>query len=344
MKRTLLLTFALLVLLALPGIAAAQTPPRRVGMMQVAGSNAFLNGQPVRTRDPVVINDGDYVSTGAATSVRIGLTADGYGGIIQLDENTDPNLIIATRCIVMRMVKGQALVNAKNICMGTTNLSSVTRSVVNFKVDDTGGTTVTVIEGQLEVEKPAPMTIAASERLVVLADGTVHRYPVNATEAARSAEWTQRYEFGNPASADHPPGGSGWKKWVPIVGGAAVLCAFGVICDRDNDNGNDGGSGSSNDRPAQSVACCTYNDGVPDVMQATARECADRGGTAYPSQQAATRACTVAPMEPAPPSTVRCCRYNNGAPYPVETTAQECAGSQDWVIPPGMDAQCSTVR
>mgnify|MGYP001053472418 CR=1 FL=1 len=77
MKLTLPLALAFLVLFAMPAITAA-APPKRVGTMQVAGSNAFLNGQPVRTRDPVPINDGDYVSTGAATSVRIGLTADGY--------------------------------------------------------------------------------------------------------------------------------------------------------------------------------------------------------------------------------------------------------------------------
>ena len=238
MKLTLPLALAFLVLFGMPAITAA-APAKRVGTMQVAGSNAFLNGQPVRTRDPVPINDGDYVSTGAATSVRIGLTADGYAGVIQLDENTDPNLIIATGCIIMRMLKGQALVNAKNICLGTTNISGVTRSVVNFKADATGGTIVTVIEGQLELQKPTPMMVAGSERLVALPDGTTHKYAIDAAEAARSAAWTQHYDFTNPGTGHHDSHGAHVAAGVfgAILGGV-VLCKTGVICDHDHDNGD----------------------------------------------------------------------------------------------------------
>ena len=76
MKLTLPLALAFLVLFGMPAITAA-APAKRVGTMQVAGSNAFVNGQPVHTHDPVPINDGDYVSTGAATSVRISASS-GY--------------------------------------------------------------------------------------------------------------------------------------------------------------------------------------------------------------------------------------------------------------------------
>jgi hypothetical protein len=345
MKLTLPLALVFMVLLAMPGITAAQTPPKRVGTMQVAGSNAFLNGQPVHTHDPVPINDGDYVSTGTATSVRIGLTADGYAGVIQLDENTDPNLIIATGCIIMRMLKGQALVNAKNICLGTTNISGVTRSVVNFKADATGGTIVTVIEGQLELQKPTPMMVAGSERLVALPDGTTHKYAIDAAEAARSAAWTQRYDFNKPETAHHDSHGAHVAAGVlgAILGGV-VLCKAGVICDHD-DNDHDNPSDSPGHNQPQSISCCRYNDGVPVIAPATAQECAANGGTAYPTQEAAAQKCTIAaPADSTPVPTVRCCKYNNGAPYPVETTAQECSASEDWVIKPGAEGQCTSIR
>ena len=343
MKLTLPLALAFLVLFAMPAITAA-APAKRVGTMQVAGSNAFLNGQPVRTRDPVPINDGDYVSTGAATSVRIGLTADGYAGVIQLDENTDPNLIIATGCIIMRMLKGQALVNAKNICLGTTNISGVTRSVVNFKADATGGTIVTVIEGQLELQKPTPMMVAGSERLVALPDGTTHKYAIDAAEAARSAAWTQRYDFNKPETATHDSHAAHVAAGVlgAILGGV-VLCKTGVICDHD-DHDHDNPSDSPGQNQPQSISCCSYNDGAPVVAPATAEECAAKGGTAYPSREAAAHACVVAPADSPPAATVRCCKYNNGAPYPIETTTQECSESDDWVIKPGAEGQCTALH
>ena len=345
MKLTLPLALAFLVF-AIPGITAA-APPKRVGTMQVAGSNAFLNGQQVRTRDPVPINDGDYVSTGAATSVRIGLTADGYAGIIQLDENTDPNLIIATGCIIMRMLKGQALVNAKNICLGTTNISGVTRSVVNFKADATGGTIVTVIEGQLELQKPTPMMVAGSERLVALPDGTTHKYAIDAAEAARSTAWTQRYDFNKPEAAHHDAHAGHVAAGVlgAILGGV-VLCKTGVICDHDHDDDHDNPNDSPSPSQPQSISCCSYNDGAPVIAPATAEECAAKGGTAYPTRKAAAQKCTVvaAPTDSTPAATVRCCKYNNGSPYPVETTAQECSASEDWVIQPGTEGQCSSIR
>jgi hypothetical protein len=347
MKLTLPLAFAFLVLFAMSGITAA-APPKRVGTMQVVGSNAFLNGQQVRTRDPVPINDGDYVSTGAATSVRIGLTADGYAGVIQLDENTDPNLIIATGCIIMRMLKGQALVNAKNICLGTTNISGVTRSVVNFKADATGGTVVTVIEGQLELQKPAPMTVAGSERLVALPDGTTHKYAIDAAEAARSTAWTQRYDFNKPETAHHDAHAGHVAAGVlgAILGGV-VLCQAGVICnhDHDHDHGNDTPNDTPSPSQPQSISCCSYNDGAPVITPATAEECAAKGGTPYPTRQEAAQRCTVAvPADSAPAATVRCCKYNNGAPYPLETTVQDCSAPEDWVIKPEAEGQCTSLH
>lgn len=240
MKRLpMLLSAVLLALLAMAGPVAAQAPPLQVGVMEVDGKNAYYNGKRVAARDPIPIYDGDYVSTGKRTSVRIVLTADGYEGYIQLDQNTDPNLIIAARCIVMNMLEGRALINAKNICLGTQDISGVTRSVVNLTADG-GVSQLTVIEGSVELERPFATTVGTYQRYMVSADGRASSHAIDVAEAARTIEWTQDYFDGK---------GSGrGKKAAGIL--AAIIGAIVIGKQLHDDDDDDRRPPPQSDQPS----------------------------------------------------------------------------------------------
>lgn len=272
MKRLLsyILTAALLTLCA-AGDALAQARAQ-VGMMEVDGKNAFHNQQRVKHRSIVPIYDGDYVSTGARTSVRIGLTADGYGGFIQLDENTDPNLILATKCIVMKMLKGQALVNAKNICLGTQSISGVTRSLVNLKADG-AGSELTVVTGSVDLEQPTLAAVGSYQRYHVGPDGRINRYAIDAAEANRTIAWSQDY-FGGKGS------GKG-KKTAGIIAAIAAAILIGKEIDDRNDRKD------RVDSPPLPW-CCNY-DMTPSVYQSA--DCAAQGGSVHPTKDLADDQC-----------------------------------------------------
>jgi hypothetical protein len=223
---------AVLVFLLLCGGSAAawaQAARTQVGLMEVDGKNAFHNQTKVKNKAKVPIYDGDYISTGARTSVRVTLMADGYSGFIQLDENTDPNLIIATKCIVMKVLKGQALVNAKNICLGTQSISGVTRSLVNLKADGVASE-LTVVEGGVDLDRPIAVSVGTYGRYQVAADGAINQYTVDAAEAARSIAWSKKYFEG---------GGGGSGKALGIAGAILGAIIVGKAIDDHNDKDGD---------------------------------------------------------------------------------------------------------
>lgn len=272
MKRLLPSLFAALLLCNhLP--APAQATRAQVGMMEVDGKNAFHNHKKVRDRSLIPIHDGDYVSTGAKTSVRIGLTAAGYDGFIQLDQNTDPNLIIASKCIVMNMLKGQALVNAKNICLGTRSISGVTRSLVNLKADG-WASELTVIEGGVDMDRPTSVSLGTYHRYRVAADGGIDSYTIDAAEANRTVQWSQKYFSGKTS-------GSGNKAAAIIAGIAAAVLIGKQLDDRDD----------RRDRDREQIGCCYPGPNGPQPAVMSRRECSDRGGTPYPTGADANRAC-----------------------------------------------------
>jgi hypothetical protein len=304
MKRLIALVPILLFVVLASSGPAAQAAGARVGMMSVDGTNGYLNGRRLDPREPVAVYDGDYVSTGPGTSVRIGLTADGYAGFIQLDQNTDPNLVIASACIVMNILKGQALVNAKNICLRTKGISGVTRSVVNLKAGD-DGTVLTVVEGQVEVEQPAPAKVGSSERLVVLPDGKYHQYPIDAAEASRSTDWTQHY-FTEPP----PKKSSKLSKWLWGLGAAAVI--YGVT-QHGHDHDDDNSSGTN-------VWCClpSGGDGPLVPTPTTQEQCNRNEAQVYATRDQAAHACPAPATSDAPSATYDAPPVTPDTPPPAE--------------------------
>lgn len=322
MKTISLLAFsAFLALSLVPGTTAAQTGKTQVGFMQVDGQNAFLNGQRVTADVPIRVYTGDHVSTGTRTSVRIGLVAEGYGGIIQLDQDTDPNLVIASRCIIMKILKGQALVNAKNICLGSGNLSGVTNSLVNLKTD--GITTeLTVVEGRMEIEQPSVASVAANQRYWAGPSGEYRQYDIDAAEAQRTVEWTQRYSFGRAASSGPSPVAVG----TGVVVGAGILCALGILCDHED----------------KTWCCYMGPDESPLVGRMEQRECRQRGGTGHGSEGDARAACARSTSQPASDNTLICCYLPGASPVPVERGKCRNQGGEEVGTPDATTGTCNS--
>jgi hypothetical protein len=88
------------------GGGVSPNPPSRVGILEVSGTQVFVNGANAHSGE--AIYDGNRVTTGASSSGRINL--DG-GGSLQLDENTDPvfrfQLLKEGWCLVVNIVSGQ---------------------------------------------------------------------------------------------------------------------------------------------------------------------------------------------------------------------------------------------
>lgn len=200
---------------------SAQAPAREeIGKLVADGAEGYVNGVQIKARKKYVIYDGDTISTGRDTSLRLSLTADGYDGYIQLDEDTDPNLLKKSGCIAMEMLKGRAIINAKRICMKTPRLEGVTKSLVHLDVNEQADT-LTVIKGSVDLQAPIATTVGEFWRYSVGADGAAQAQRIDAAEAQRTIEWQKQYFRGMPT----------WLKALLVTLGAYAL--HEVIDDKD---------------------------------------------------------------------------------------------------------------
>ena len=222
MKTFIAVAIAILGLAALCAPVAAQAPaPVQIGTLVADGANGFVNGAQVKARKKYKIHDGDTISTGPGTSLRLTLTAKGYDGYIQLDENTDPNLLVKSGCIAMQMLKGKAIINAKNICMKTPRLEGTTKSLVHLDVGEERDQ-LTVIRGRVDLSVPLATTVGEFWRYTVEADGTAHAEQINAAEAQRTIDWQKQYFKGMPT-------------WLKVVLGLLAGWALHEAIDQDHD-------------------------------------------------------------------------------------------------------------
>jgi hypothetical protein len=190
-------------LAVLAGCATPSGPQREVlGSLEVDGSNAFVNGS--RAYNGASVRDGDVVTTGAATGVRVRLRD---GGFVQLDENTDPvfRLFREGGCLLVKIATGQAFVDARRICIEDPNLVAVLNSKVNWRFD-AARSVVTVLEGSASVERPAPVGLGQYDQYLVR-ERTPEGPPRRLTreEAEATARWTERFFRAAPPSLPRRP-------------------------------------------------------------------------------------------------------------------------------------------
>lgn len=174
-----------------PMPAEPALPPIRAGTiarLMVDGPNAFINGQRVAHGSYVI--DGDTVSTGPATSVRLLLNE---GGEIQLDENTDP-LFKKGACLLMRMLRGRAALQntqCQEFADGV-NMAGVARSYIHI-LSTENDSRVTVIAGEVEMRSPSQAILHRNDEYVATREGAVQVLQLTQAEADARVAWTRNF-------------------------------------------------------------------------------------------------------------------------------------------------------
>jgi hypothetical protein len=198
-----------------PAFTEPALPPMRadtVGRLMVDGGNAFINGQRVQGGNYVF--DGDTVSTGPATSVKLLLNDNGE---IQLDENTDP-LFKQGACLLMRILRGRvAFQNMK--CQEFEDglkMAGVARSYVNI-MSSQNESRVTVIAGEVDMRSPTQATLRSDMQYVATSDGAAQVLQLTPEQAVATVAWTRN--FFRPPVAPPPDRFFNSFPWPPWPGG-----------------------------------------------------------------------------------------------------------------------------
>jgi hypothetical protein len=253
------------VLFALVGCAPApakKQPSVYVGTLAVIGKEAYVNRRPAYTG--AVIYDNDIVSTGPGTSAKIYLQ---WGGFVQLDENTDPlfELLREGACLLVEVAKGQAYVDAENVCLDDNrNLESNTQSQVNLSTDG-AESTLTVVQGHVRVTSPGDALLQANDQYSVDANGRGYRARLTPEQTNSVVDWVGRYPFPPaPPQTPRPPQRQGGSISPPEV--AAISAIFWSVLNQKGggNHGHSPGTGPSPTAPGAGTSPRTYPPGTSD--------------------------------------------------------------------------------
>ncbi|MGB7292040.1 MAG: FecR family protein [Thermodesulfobacteriota bacterium] len=187
----------LLVIYILSGCAIPPTEPSKdlIGTLRVSGSNVFLNG--TRAANGMSVYNGDNVTTGSNSSAIIVLPT---GGFVQLDQNTDPiftwERFQTGICLIVKILRGQAWVDESQYCvvLKTPDTDALTNSKVNVKVGP-GRSVITVLQGNVTIEKPYKLRIKGSEQVAISKRGIEEVRKLTRQELRSVVSWRVRYEF-----------------------------------------------------------------------------------------------------------------------------------------------------
>lgn len=225
----------LIVLMIVPGCSSSK-PPNFVGTLRAAGKNVTVNGRPVEKEADVY--NGDDVATGPASSALLEFDD---GGMVQLDENTDPSWLRSGdalgRCsLVMSLKYGQfyAETPAAQKCGWRVELHALEPlGATKFNLDAGSAPTsrLSVLDGRVDVAGPKRVSVGASEQAEVSGARVVETRPLSPAEVTAVVAWRANYTF--PSSVS----------WIQIVTGAVIIIAIaGLIAGIVAATSDDGGS------------------------------------------------------------------------------------------------------
>jgi len=173
-----------------------------IGVLRVSGPNVWLNDAPAGDGAPVRL--GNSLATGAGSSALLEFRD---GGHLQLDQNTDPifEWLEQSKCILVRIFKGQAFLDKGRACIEGPNISLVLNSEVNVLVQQPPAPSrVTLLKGSAEVTVPVRVKLVPGEQLV-----TEGRRPavrtLSAAELRSVVDWRREYRF-RPLPVPQPEG------------------------------------------------------------------------------------------------------------------------------------------
>lgn len=197
--------FLILVVLCVAGCASV-TPHSggEIGVLRVSGPNVWLNDAPASDGDPVRF--GNSVTTGAGSSAKVEFTDGGY---LQLDQNTDPifEWLEQSKCILIRIVKGQAYLKKERACVEGPNIAMVLNSEVNLRVQPPPAPSeVTVVRGSVEVTQPVPILLIKGQQMTTTVAGRAPAVRTLSPDQLRSiAAWQREYRFAPLRPRDDSP-------------------------------------------------------------------------------------------------------------------------------------------
>ncbi|WP_143136046.1 FecR family protein [Burkholderia ubonensis] len=184
------ITVAMIVVLGL-SVEGCVVPPSAsntgyIGRLEADGANGYLNGR--HFKQGTLAYSGAQVTTGANTSIKIYLRK---GGIIQLDENTDP-LLEEGECLLIKVITGRVFFNSDGTtCIDTADLSTTLNTVANLTVSGQGSV-LTLIRGHAVVRRPIQAALAPGQQ-VWAAHGAAQIRQLSPQEAVATTLWVQRY-------------------------------------------------------------------------------------------------------------------------------------------------------
>ncbi|WP_157654765.1 hypothetical protein [Burkholderia ubonensis] len=188
------ITVAMIVVLGL-SVEGCVVPPSAsntgyLGRLEADGANGYLNGR--HFKQGTLVYSGAQVTTGANTSIKIHLRK---GGVIQLDENTDP-LLEEGECLLIKVFTGRVFFNSDaTTCIDTADLSTTLNTVANLTASGQGSV-FTLIRGHAVVRRPIQAALAPGQQ-VWAAHGAAQIRQLLPQEAVATTLWVQRY-FRNP--------------------------------------------------------------------------------------------------------------------------------------------------
>lgn len=202
-------TVVILLLLLLAGCAPV-TPTSRngIGVVRVSGPNVWINNTPARNGETIQL--GNTLTTGSGSSALVEFFD---GGELQLDENTDPlfEWLEQSKCILIRIIKGQAYLRKERACIEGPNLSLVLDSEVNLAFQQPPGqSVVTLLRGSAEVTAPVRTKLVPGQQLELSFDRTVPTVrTLPRAELQDITRWRKAYRF--------PPLPARQPEFPPIV-------------------------------------------------------------------------------------------------------------------------------
>ena len=211
----------LVVLMVSPGCSTTRRPDF-VGTLRVAGENVTVNGRAVR--DNTEIYNGDDVATGPRSSALLDFSD---GGMVQLDENTDPrwqrSLVAPNRCsLLMSFDHGQfyaetPAVQKCGLRVEFPSLEPFPRTRFNLQAPNRSYSQLTVLDGRVDVGGPRRVTVPAAQQAELSGNRVLKTRPLSPEELRNVVAWRANYRF---------PTGVSWSK---ILMGAAILTVIGAV-------------------------------------------------------------------------------------------------------------------
>jgi hypothetical protein len=199
-KKSSLPHYFLPIFLVIHVLSACAIPPTEppkdlIGTLRISGPNVFLNGSGAE--NGMSVYNGDNVTTGSGSSAIVVLP---NGGSVQLDENTDPiftwERFQTGICLIVKIFRGQAWVDESEYCVGLINSNTdlLINSKVNIKIAPSRSV-ITVLEGNVTIERPRKLRIQASEQVTISERGIEGVRKLTRQELRSVISWRGIYEF-----------------------------------------------------------------------------------------------------------------------------------------------------